>query len=136
MSTAPDAVRIARGLVGQLKSLAATVSVSEARTISVMLAEVQDRFEHNAETFFPKQEVVIRGLQSRPELNGENAVIAGTNQTGRYPVKLSTGEVLNLKPNNLLPDWDPEAPVAKQSAVMPQGVEGLHHHGPVVAQSP
>ena len=48
--------------------------------------------------------VLIRGLISKPELNGVAGVVAGEQvpSTGRYPVKLSTGVTIGVKLENLL----------------------------------
>eukprot|EP00964_Phaeocystis_antarctica_P013321 scaffold7294_cov75-Phaeocystis_antarctica.AAC.1 len=58
-----------------------------------------------AETFAVEQHVKLQGLQARPELNGQVAVVLGPLHDGRYPVKvIGTLEPIRIKPINLYTD--------------------------------
>ena len=58
-----------------------------------------------AETFAAEQHVKLQGLQARPELNGQVAVVLGPLHDGRYPVKvIGTLEPIRIKPINLYTD--------------------------------
>ena len=48
--------------------------------------------------------VLLRGLKSKPELNGVAATVTGERDasSGRYPVKLSTGGAISVKSENLM----------------------------------
>ena len=58
-----------------------------------------------AETFAVEQHVKLQGLQARPELNGQVAVVLGPLHDGRYPVKMiGTLKPIRIKPINLYTD--------------------------------
>ena len=51
------------------------------------------------------QRVAIEGISAKPELNGQKGVAIGFDDSkGRYNVKLDSGAVVAIKPNNLQAD--------------------------------
>ena len=96
---AADTLTTARDLIAQLKALASGVAAADARAISLLLTEARECFESAPErAFCLSAKVVIQGLHSRPELNGQSAVINGlsSNSTGRFSLVTASGEVLSL----------------------------------------
>jgi len=70
---------------------------------------------HLLSTMLPEgRKVILRGIQSRPELNGREAAVSATLSEGRVRVQLEHGENIRLRPNCLLPadaaspasEWD------------------------------
>jgi hypothetical protein len=113
-----DTLTTARDLIAQLKALASGVAAEDARAISLLLTEARECFKSAPErTFCLSAKVLIQGLHSRPELNGQSAVINGlsSNSTGRFSLVTASGEVLKIKPANLVLASTSPAPSQSQS---------------------
>ena len=122
-----DTLTTARDLIAQLRALASSVAAEDARAISLLLTEARECFVSAPEaTFCLSAKVVIQGLHSRPELNGQSAVINGlsSNSTGRFSLVTAAGEVLKIKPSNLVlaPTHQHLAPAQSQATT----VEPMH----------
>ena len=76
-----------------------------------------------AEDFAGQQHVKLHGLQARPELNGQVAVVLGRSRNGRYPIKVLEGaESMLIKPINLeRTDASPEEGKVVDNRVMRYG---------------
>ena len=126
-AAAADTLTTARDLIAQLRALASSVAADDARAISLLLTEARECFVSAPEaTFCLSAKVVIQGLHSRPELNGQSAVINGlsSNSTGRFSLVTAAGEVLKIKPSNLVlaPTHQHLAPAQSQATT----VEPMH----------
>ena len=122
-----DTLTTARDLIAQLKALASGVAAEDARAISLLLTEARECFESAPErTFCLSAKVIIQGLHSRPELNGQSAVINGlsSNSTGRFSLVTASGEVLKIKPANLV--LASTSPAPSQSQSQATTVEPMH----------
>ena len=122
-----DTLTTARDLIAQLKALASGVAAEDARAISLLLTEARECFESAPErTFCLSAKVLIQGLHSRPELNGQSAVINGlsSNSTGRFSLVTASGEVLKIKPANLV--LASTSPAPSQSQSQATTVEPMH----------
>ena len=122
-----DTLTTARDLIAQLKALASGVAAEDARAISLLLTEARECFESAPEgTFCLSAKVLIQGLHSRPELNGQSAVINGlsSNSTGRFSLVTASGEVLKIKPANLV--LASASPAPSQSQSQATTVEPMH----------
>ena len=128
---AADTLTTARDLCDQIKALASGVAAADARAISLLLTEARECFESAPErAFCLSAKVVIQGLHSRPELNGQSAVINGlsSNSTGRFSLVTASGEVLKIKPSNLVlaPTSQHPTPAPLHSQSQATTVEPMH----------
>ena len=126
-----DTLTTARDLIAQLRALASSVAAEDARAISLLLTEARECFVSAPEaTFCLSAKVVIQGLHSRPELNGQSAVINGlsSNSTGRFSLVTAAGEVLKIKPSNLVlaPTSQHPTPAPLHSQSQATTVEPMH----------
>ena len=79
--------------------------------------------------------VTVHGLQSKPELNGERAIVLEFDKTtGRYTTMLLSGKEVALKPANVQPDLVGEAGVGAGSGAIESG-RG-HAAAPLTATTP
>ena len=95
--------------------------------LPLLLTEARECFESAPErTFCLSAKVIIQGLHSRPELNGQSAVINGlsSNSTGRFSLVTASGEVLKIKPANLV--LASTSPAPSQSQSQATTVEPMH----------
>ena len=85
----------------------ASLAEPEQDRMTDALAGASDRegtLLHLLSTMLPEgRKVILRGIQSRPELNGREAAVSATLSEGRVRVQLEHGENIRLRPNCLLP---------------------------------
>ena len=96
----------------------ASLAEPEQDRMTDALAAASDRegtLLHLLSNLLPEgRKVILRGIQSRPELNGREAAVSATLSEGRVGVQLEHGENIRLRPNCLLPagaaspasEWD------------------------------
>ena len=89
-------------VIGAADVMVLVVCVDPPDPDSLLLTEALDSAPER--TFLLSAKVVIQGIHARPELNGLGADITGlkSNSTGRCSVVTASGEVLQIKPSNLV----------------------------------
>ena len=66
-----------------------------------MPTNTTDTSEQQAREVQPGDRIIIHGLKSREDLNGQSAVLVGPAPNGRINVQLDSGEQIALKQDNL-----------------------------------
>ena len=89
-------------VIGAADVMVLVVCVDPPDPDSLLLTEALESAPERS--FLLSAKVVIQGIHARPELNGLGADITGlkSNSTGRCSVVTASGEVLQIKPSNLV----------------------------------
>ena len=99
-SSCPEEIQL---VVDFLKRASAPASAPAPAPPAGDRSEAYLRIPHNDKSYPPGQEVEVRGLKAKPELNGTRGTVESFDKVrGRYAVKLqATGETLALQGANL-----------------------------------